>query len=211
MKHGLKLLTGSLLAAAVLGCGPASAGIVSGDTGSVWTNLVGYGSGGPNNASNVPSGPADAFFTPGPINYDSRVTGFTYGAFTNGAIGGALGATSMGTGTGNSFFQINGIVSLQSGDNFFTITHDDGAVISMPDFGTVLNQPGPTPPVGQTFDVFNPGPAVAEPFTLNYVECCSPPAVLTLSLAPAPLPGAGFSGLVALALAGAWAWSRKFA
>jgi len=154
-------------------------------------------------------GRRDATFTPGLINYNSSVTDYSVKGFFNGAT---ISPAVVGLAPMNyTHTEITGFVSLKTGDNFLTITHDDGAVLDIAGFGRVFSAPGPTSAVATTFDVFNAGPAVADLFTLNYNECCGAPAVLQLSVAPGPVPGAGLPGLVVLALAGALAWARKFA
>jgi hypothetical protein len=215
MKHGLKVLTGLIFGAALMAVAPASAtNYLTGTSGSIWTDLAGYGNGGPFNASNVPGTPANATFVPGAINYNSNVTGYTIGAFLNGAAitPATVGSVDMGAGTGNTFFQITGNVTLAAGNNPFNLVHDDGAVLSIAGLGTVFSEPGPTSAVTNIFNVVAPS-AGSYAFTLDYVECCSPPAVLGLSVAPTPgpVPGAGLPGLAVLALVGGWAWVRKFA
>jgi len=204
MKPRLRVLWGLIFAAAVLAFGPASAAIVDGTVGVIWTGDTS------NDASVIPPFFPTALFSPGPINYNSNVTNYTIGGFLNGATLSNPGIA--GNSMDNTHIEILGGVSLAHGLNVFTITHDDGAVLSIAGFGTVFSQPGPTSAVTTTFDVFNAGPAATDLFTLNYNECCGPPAVLELSVtAPGPVPGAGLPSLVVLVLAGALAWARKFA
>lgn len=191
---------------------------VSGTTGSVWINLAGT------SAGVVPTGLPDANFTPGPINYNTA--DYTLGGFLNNptfsnpssqftTAGGA--GTSLGYLTGNTFFQIQGVVDLQPGTNSFTITHDDGVVLNITGFGTPLDNPGPTGPLPDIFTVTNTGSAVvAAPFTLDYVECCGGDAVLQFITAtpqhavPGPIPGTGLLSFAVLALAGGMASARRY-
>jgi hypothetical protein len=202
----MKVLTGLIFASAVATVAPASAGLLSGNTGAIWENDTS------DNAANIPGGAPSATFNPGLINYNSNSppngpNGYTIGGFLNGATLSNPGIA--GDSMDNTHIEITGFVSLKTGDNIFSITHDDGAVLDIAGFGTVFSQPGPTSAETQTFDVFNSGLSVAELFTLNYNECCGPPAVLQLSVAPAPVPGAGLPSLAVLVLAGALAWARK--
>ncbi len=216
MKLGLKLLAGWLLAAAVMAVAPASATTyVTGTSGSVWVNV------GSDSAATVPSGTPFTTFTPGPLDYNSNVTNDTLGGFTNGAVGGSAASYNMASGTGNNFYQITGAVTLGAGANGFNLEHDDGAVFYITGLtgpqtgGSWFYDPGPTAAVLSPF-VVNAPSAGTYNYTLDYVECCGPPAVLQFSYYPAavtpgPIPGEGFSGLAMLALAGAYAWARKFA
>jgi hypothetical protein len=115
----------------------------------------------------------------------------------------------MGTGTGNTFFQLTGSVSLNAGANLFTIGSDDGAVLTIADIGTVWSSPNPHGEDILPFTVNAPS-AGTYGFTLDCVECCGATAGLQLVRAPGPTPGAGFSSLVVLVLAGALTRGRSF-
>ncbi len=212
MKHGLKVLTGLTFAAAVMAVAPASAtNYLTGSAGSVWINQAS------DLAAPPPAGTADANFTPGAINYSSPPSAYTVGGFlgtstfTNQSAQFAVNGANTSL-SGNTFFEITGNVTLAAGNNPFNLVHDDGAVLSIAGLGTVFSQPNPTSAVTNVFNVVAPS-AGSYAFTLDYVECCSPPAVLGLSVAPSPgpVPGAGLPGLAVLALVGGWAWVRKFA
>jgi hypothetical protein len=92
--------------------------------------------------------------------------------------------------TDNIELVITGTIGLNSGNNSFVLGHDDGAVLSIPGFGStctagatpipnaVLCQPQPTAFTNTPFNVFNPGAANNFNFTLYYNECCDGPADL---------------------------------
>jgi hypothetical protein len=92
-----------------------------------------------------------------------------------------------------------------AGSNSFVVAHDDGVVLNIAGFGNVVNAPGPTAESVTPFNVFNPGPAANFAFTLNYTECCGPPAVLIWDINNVPvgtpepatwaMMGLGFAGL----------------
>jgi hypothetical protein len=168
------------LAALAASAGAASAGA---DDGSIWLSVPS------DSASTIPGTPPDATFSPGPIDYNPTDTPaiYTVGPFLNNptfsnqsaafvAAGGAN--ANMGSGTGNTFIDITGTVGLLSGANSFVLAHDDGVVLNITGFGTVLNEPGPTAENFSPFTVTNPGPAGNFAFNLQYVECCGPPATL---------------------------------
>jgi hypothetical protein len=90
---------------------------------------------------------------------------------------------------------ITGTLFLNSGNNSFQVGHDDGVVLTMPGigagtFGNIVNQPGPTGFVTTPFNVLNPGAAGNFAFTLDYSECCSPPADLLFAVNSAPVGAA---------------------
>ena len=157
----------------------AHAGVTGG---SVWVNQAS------NSAATIPGTTPDATFAPGPIDYNPADLGsvYTLGAFLNnptfltddGCGGVSCGTYNMGEGTGNTFFDFVGTVGLISGINNFVVAHDDGVVLNITGFGTVVNAPGPTAEDFTPFTVNNPGPAGNFAFNLQYAECCSPPAAL---------------------------------
>jgi hypothetical protein len=90
---------------------------------------------------------------------------------------------------------ISGDIFLNSGVNSFQVGHDDGVVLTMPGigsgaFGNIVNQPGPTGFVTTPFTVTNPGAAGNFAFTLDYTECCGPPADLLFAVNSAPVGAA---------------------
>jgi hypothetical protein len=191
-------------ATALLTLAAAGASHASATAASLWINDPTS-----NDASIVPSGPADATFNPGLINYDSRVTGYTVGAFLNNPTFSNESAAFLAAGAGNAdlnntFIQITGTVGLQAGNNAFVVEHDDGVVLSIPGIGYTLSEGGPTSPTTTPFNVVNPGAAGNYAFTLNYTECCGAPAVLVFSInnvnAGAPEPATW--GLMLLGIGG---------
>ena len=169
-------------ATALLTLAAASAGHAGATAGSLWLNDPTS-----NDASTVPSGPADATFTPGVINYDSNVGGYTVGGFLNNPAFSNESTAFVTAGAGaapldNTFIQITGTLGLKAGNNSFVLGHDDGVVLTIAGFGAVLNQPGPTGFTNTPFNVVNPGPAGNFAFTLNYTECCGPPAELLFTV-----------------------------
>jgi hypothetical protein len=170
-------------AAAVVSLSAAGASHASATAGSLWINVPTSAG----NASIVPSGAADATFTPGAINYDSNVGGYTVGGFLNNPSFSNESAAFIAAGAGtanldNTFVQITGTVGLLAGNNSFVVGHDDGVVLSIAGFGDVVSQPGPTAFTNTPFNVVNPGAAGNFAFTLNYGECCGPPAELLFTV-----------------------------
>lgn len=154
--------------------------------------------------ANVPATPADLTFSVNsPFTFtnagDSKVD--TIGAFLT-----SSGATCL-TGCANlthvqndTLWNFTGFVTVTNGESF-TVTHDDGLTLSIGG-NLVINQPGPTSPVTQTFTYGGPDGTFA--FQLVYGECCGGPAELQISLplesaVPEPSTWAmmivGFAGL----------------
>jgi hypothetical protein len=178
---------GAVLAVAALTFGAAGVSYAGATSGKVWlsTSIT--------DATTPPVGTPDATFVPGAINYNpsDNPSVYTIGAFLNNPVfsnqsaafvtDGGSGA-SMGVGTGNTFIQITGTVGLLSGANSFVVAHDDGVLLNITGFGNVVTATGPTAESFTPFTVNNPGAAGNFAFTLNYVECCSPPAALVWSI-----------------------------
>lgn len=120
---------------------------------------------------------ANAQFSVAAINFNSNVTGYEVGQFLNTPL------TNLQNGfdpTAQDNFEVvlTGQVYLSAGTNSFNVTHDDGVVINVAGFGNVVNTPGVTAPVTTGFNIVNGGSAGVYNFTVDYAECCGPPAVL---------------------------------
>ncbi|HXJ40960.1 MAG TPA: PEP-CTERM sorting domain-containing protein [Bryobacteraceae bacterium] len=146
-------------------------------SGSIWEN----DSVGANDATlaNVPGTTPDVTFSvSSPFTFASGGA-YTIGEFlTSGGATVLTGAGELGNTLFNTFFDFKGTVTVTNGQTF-TVTHDDGLSL---DIGGVLviDQPGPTPPVTQTFTYG--GASGNLPFELTYGECCGAPAELQISL-----------------------------
>src|SRR2546428_12379832 len=130
--------------------------------------------------------PNATFTAPTPLSF-TNAGGSTLGAFL--ASGGAFGITAtavdlarvLDNGTSGTMFDFTGTVTVTTGQTF-TVTHDDGLQLQVGAL-LVIDQPGPTGPVTQTFTYT--GPSGNLPFELVYGECCGGGAVL--SNPPPPL------------------------
>jgi PEP-CTERM motif-containing protein len=137
----------------------------------------------PGNSGDVANQTADfATFTIGGsgINFDSDVTSYSnITAFLNNPTYTTESATfNPNAGVDNIEIIINGTLGLNTGANSFEVGHDDGVVLTVAGFGTVVNAPGPTSLVTTPFNVNNPGAANNFAFELEYAECCGAPADL---------------------------------
>jgi hypothetical protein len=104
----------------------------------------------------------------------------TVSQFLNGAT---LSNPSIGSMTmDNSHVELTGTIGLLAGMNSFVVGHDDGVVLTIVGFGTVVNAPGPTSFSTSPFTVNNPGAAGNFAFTLEYNECCGGPADLEFAI-----------------------------
>lgn len=153
----------------------------SATSGELWINNPN-----PNDASIVPPGAPDATFATGAINYQSGPA-YTIGEFLNNPVFNNQSAAFIAAGgasatADNIFLDISGTVGLLHGNNAFVVGHDDGAVMTVAGFGTVVSQPGPTGFTNTPFNVFNPGATGNFAFNLQYTECCGPPADLLLAI-----------------------------
>ncbi len=142
--------------AAVLSLAAAGASHAGATAGSIWINQSS------DSASTIPGTTPDATFAPGPINYNpsDSSANYTLGAWLNNPVfltGAGIASDSFGDSTGNTFIDITGTVGLQHGMNSFVVGHDDGVVLNITGFGTVVDAPGPTALSTSPFIVNNPG------------------------------------------------------
>ena len=144
-----------------------------------------------NTASTLPSatfsiGTLGIDFTSGPSPY--TVQGFLNNPTFSNQVHGFNPASSAD----NIELVITGTIFLNAGSNSFQVGHDDGVVLTMPGigtgtFGNIVDQPGGTSFVTTPFTVLNPGAAGNFAFTLDYTECCGPPADLLFAVNSAPV------------------------
>ena len=163
---------------ALLGASPSLAAALNG---TVWTGLSDAQAA---DASVLPPNSlAHANFNPGVIDYESGPSPYTVAGFLNNPTFTNLANGFDPNGTAqNIFLEITGTIGLNAGLNHFQLGHDDGAVLSVAGFGTVLSAPGPTSLDLSEFDITNPGAAGNFAFDLKYTECCGPPADLIFTI-----------------------------
>jgi hypothetical protein len=133
---------------------------------------------------------AHANFTIGAagINFQSPPSAYTTAGFLNNPTfsNQVNGFDPLGV-SNNLELVITGSLFLNAGANNLSVGHDDGAVLDIAGFGTVLNAPGPTSFSTSPFTVNNTGAAGMFNFTLEYAECCSAPADLLFTVNDAPV------------------------
>jgi hypothetical protein len=178
-------------------------------TGSIWTGYTG------DSADTPPGGSPNITFTSSQLYFgsgnDSTITSFlNYGGTTSTILTG-----SGAVGVDNIFVQLTGQIYLTAGANSFQVGHDDGLNINVSGIGTVLDQPGPTSFVLTPFSITAPTTGIYN-FTLDYNECCGPPAYLewafpTGGAITGGVPDAGTTiGLLGMSLTGLAAFARRF-
>lgn len=191
MKFALRVLSlGTCMAVLLAAALPAHADITSA---TVYTGVPDPGNAGdPANmtaalpSANFSIGALGIDFTSGPSPY--TVQGFLNNPTFSNQVNGFNPASSAD----NIELVITGTIFLNAGSNSFQVGHDDGVVLTMPGigagtFGNIVNQPGPTGFVTTPFTVTNPGAAGNFAFTLDYTECCGPPADLLFVVNSAPV------------------------
>ena len=186
MNLNLRSLCVAAVAGALLAVTPfAHADVISA---TVYTNIPDPGNSGDvaNMASTLPS----ASFNVGPagIDFQSQVTGYTPAQFLNNpTFFNEVNGFNPNSSANNIEVVITGTLFMNAGNNSFEVAHDDGVVLTVAGFGTVVNQPGPTGEVTTPFNVNNPGAAGTFNFTLDYAECCGAPADLIFQVNNAPI------------------------
>jgi hypothetical protein len=173
------LTVATLATVAMFASSPSQAQV----TGTIWLNDTSDNAGACNNCGNTASNPLQANFTVGAggINFQINNSDVnTVSQFLNGAT---LSNPSIANDVmDNSHVRLTGTIGLLSGMNSFVVGHDDGVVLSIVGFGTVVNAPGPTSFSTSPFTVNNPGAAGNFAFTLDYNECCGGPADLEFAI-----------------------------
>jgi len=177
-------------------------------SGSVW--LVAPAAASDATPGNVPLTPPDVTFQApsDPLSFDSRngVNDYNLGNFL--LTGGAFNivehtAGALSNTTNNHLYQFLGQVSVTNGQQF-DVLHDDGLTLIIGGL-TVINVPGPTPPI-TTLATYT-GPTGTFDFQLVYGECCGAPAALVVDLplvSQVPEPGTVLllaTGLIGFGLA----------
>ncbi len=143
-----------------------------------------------------------AQFDTGAINYQSQIGGYTVGGFLNNpTFFNLMNGFNPAASDDNSFVTITGLIYLNSGANSFVVAHDDGISIYIDGIGSAIDQPGPTAEDFSPFTVTAPS-AGDYTFSLNYTECCGPPADLVWEIDQKVVGGApdAASGLLLLSL-----------
>jgi hypothetical protein len=172
-RRRIALTAATFVSLAVFATGHSQAAVLNG---SIWEGDLSNDA----SACVVCGGTPTLTFTSTAINYNSQVTSYTLGGFINAPTQSTIltGGSHAGDALNNTHITLTGNLFLGAGVNNFTIAHDDGVVINIAGFGNVLSAPGPTSPVVTAFSVINGGAAGTFAYTLNYNECCGPPAVL---------------------------------
>lgn len=186
MKLFLKCASAAVLALAV---SAASASTITSAT--VYQNVPSPGNAGA--LANQGSGLPSANFTIGAlgINFKTPPAAYTTAGFLNNPtfFNQVNGFNPNGT-ANNLELVITGTVTLNAGANSFVVGHDDGIVLTIAGFGTVVNAPGPTSFSTSPFTV-NAASAGDYAFTLEYSECCGQPADLLWSINAETVGGGG--------------------
>ena len=177
----MKALT--VLAGGLVLLGLSTSAMAASINGSVWVGAAAGGFGDDATFANLATlgAPTDTFLVSA-LNFDTRVTGTTFGDFLTGAVG--LDAGVAATSLSDDLFLFTGTTYLLAGNNNFIVTHDDGLEIEIG--GTiVLSVPGPTAPVATPYNVVAPATGFYN-FRVLYGECCSFPAVLSITVNDGP-------------------------
>jgi hypothetical protein len=140
--------------------------------------------------ANMSSSLANATFSIGSlgINFDSTDDSNMAGFLNNPTFTSEHNGFNPNGGVDNSELVITGTTYLNAGSNSFVVGHDDGVVLVIPGIiNTGTTEAGGTSFVSTPFSVNNPGAAGEFTFTLDYSECCGPPAELLFTVNGAPI------------------------
>jgi hypothetical protein len=175
------LMTAALCAGLLFASSSAKAASILGE---LWQNVPASGA----DASIVPAGAPDAMFYTSAIDFDSSVTGYTPAQFLNNpTFFNTSGSFDPNASFNDVFIRFTGQTYLNAGANNFVVPHDDGLTLTMGGgIGVVVFEPGPTAPVDTPFTVNAPAAGLYD-FTLQYGECCGPPAVLGFKVNGTPV------------------------
>lgn len=228
-----RTLTWAAVAALVVAFAAANSAWASVD-GHIWQGIPQAGSAGA--SANMSSSLANATFTSAGVNFCSNFTDAACsvsGAYTpNGFVNANLPPTTFNNqmngfnataSLNNTEVQLTGTIYLDGMADSFQIAHDDGITLALSGGpGTVtcstqsgalcVSAPGPTAPALTPFTI-TASTAGLYNFTLDYAECCGPPAVLQWVYPSGAPVGAGEPSvllLTGLALLGlGWAGRRR--
>ena len=127
-------------------------------------------------------------------------------------LGNGDSTTNSSTGTKNagSYFLFTGSVFLTAGSHTFSITHDDGAQLTIA--GQTFGTPTPTSKITETETITTGAGDIA--FTLGYGEVNGPPSILNFSIdgvtvTSTPEPSTMVGATMALICTGGLAWRRR--
>lgn len=163
-------------------------------TGQVWEGIPDSGNAG--DAANRAAGLANATFTSTGINYCSNFSDLTCTShpydvsdfLNNPTFSNQMNGFNPTATMNNTEVQLSSTIFLNAGANSFNIGHDDGLTLllsggpgttncSTQSGALCVNQPGPTGPTVTAFTITASATGLYN-FTLDYAECCGPPATL---------------------------------